>query len=245
MARRKRLNKKVALIGAMVLLVLVVLTVLVVSYLNRDPKRYMDDADVAFAAGDYDGARRNLSRAFDLVKDPKVRVDLLFKLAQVYTRTDVWPKVMGCWERIVQEDPQNIKARLALLETRYLQADGQVRVGSTDTGVWKDVETRANDLLGVVTQAGVAGQDKAQWKVVDAEEVNAPSSPEPIGLYVHFVRGRSLYQQASSGAVTAPLQGLDRAEADFRKVIEFDPGLRRGVLESVQGGGRTGQAPGR
>jgi len=223
MARRKRLNKKVALIGAMVLLVLVVLTVLVVSYLNRDPKRFMDDADVAFAAGDYDGARRNLSRAFDLIKDPKVRVDLLFKLAQVYTRTDVWPKVMGYWERIVQEDPQNIKARLALLETRYLQADSRVRVGSTDTGVWKDVEARANDLLGIVTQAGVAGQDKAQWKVLDTEEVNAPSPPEPIGLYVHFVRGRSLYQQASSGAVTAPLQGLDRAEADFRKVIEFDP----------------------
>ena len=79
------------------------------------------------------GARRDLSRAFDRVKDPKVRVDLLFKLAQVYTRLDLWPKVMGCWERIVQEDPQNIKARHALLETRYLQAESQARVGSVET----------------------------------------------------------------------------------------------------------------
>jgi len=223
MARRKRLNKKVALIGSMVLLVLLVLTVLVVSYLTGDPRKLMEDADVAFAAGDYDGARRDLSRAFDRVKDPNVRVDLLFKLAQVYTRTDLWPKVMGCWERIVQEDPQNIKARYALLETRYLQADSQARVGSMDTGVWKDVETRASELLEVVTRAGVAGQDKAQWDVPDIAESNQPSSPEPIGLYGHFVRGRSIYQQASAGALATPQQGLDRAEADFRKVLDFDP----------------------
>jgi len=217
MAKRKRLNKKVALIGSIVLLAMAILAVAVVSYLNRDPQKFVKKADVAFAAGDYDGARRNLSRAYDMVKDPKVRVELLFKLAQVYARTDVWPKVMGCWERIVQEDPQNIKARLALLENRYLQADSQTRLGSIDTGVWKDVETRAAELLEIVTASGVAGQDKAQWKVFDD-----PVGAEPIGLYLYFVRGRSLYQQASSGAVTSPQQWLDRAETDFRKVLDLD-----------------------
>ncbi len=223
MARRKRLNKKVAIVGVTVLAVMAALTVLVLATRNRDPQRLAQEADAALAAGDYDGARRGLSRAFDLAKDPNGRVGLLFKMAEVYRRADVWPKVMGCWERIIQEDPQNIKARLALLEVRALQADGQARLGVTDTGVWKDVETRASELMDVVTRTGVAGKDRAEWRVLNWEGAEQPGMPAALGQYLYLLRGRALYQQASAGAVAAPAQGLDRAEADYRRILESDP----------------------
>lgn len=223
MARRKRLNRRVAWIGGIVLLVLAVSAVLILSRLTQDPKTLVEDADAAFAAGDYDGARRGLSRAYDAARDPATRVDLLFRLAQVYVRTGDWTRVMGCWERVLQEDLGNIKARLALLETRTLQADAQVRLGSADPGIWKDIEARATELLEVVTQAGVAGRDRAEWRVPDLDDTAGPPGPEPVGVYGHGVRGRALYQQARLGAVASPREWLDKAEADFRKVLDMDP----------------------
>jgi tetratricopeptide (TPR) repeat protein len=223
MARRKRLNKKVAIVGVTVLAALAALAVLALATRNRDPRKLLQEADAALAAGDYDGARRGLSRAFDLATDPNARVELLFKMAEVYRRAEVWPKVLGCWERIIQEDPQNIKARLVLLDARALQADGQARLGVTDTGVWKDVETRAGELLDVVTRTGAAGRDRAEWRVLSWAGADQPGMPAPLGQYLYLLRGRALYQQASAGAVTAPAQWLDRAEADFRKILESDP----------------------
>ena len=49
---KKRLNKKVALIGSVVFVLLVLLTIGVVLRLSRDPEKFIKDADEAMLAKD-------------------------------------------------------------------------------------------------------------------------------------------------------------------------------------------------
>ena len=53
---RRRLNKKVALIGSTVFLLLALAAVFVIMRLNRDPAPFIADGDAARAAGDYESA---------------------------------------------------------------------------------------------------------------------------------------------------------------------------------------------
>ena len=59
MARRRRLNKKVALLGTTVLLLFALAAVGVILRLNRSPAPYVADGDAAWAARDYQTARDN------------------------------------------------------------------------------------------------------------------------------------------------------------------------------------------
>jgi len=47
---RKRLNKKVALLGSVVFMVLVVAAIGLILYLNRDPQKFIADADALVVA---------------------------------------------------------------------------------------------------------------------------------------------------------------------------------------------------
>lgn len=51
---RRRLNKKVALMGSTVFLILAMLAVVVILRLTRDPAQFLADGDAAWAAQDYE-----------------------------------------------------------------------------------------------------------------------------------------------------------------------------------------------
>src|SRR3990172_12309601 len=136
MARRRRLNKKVALLGTTVFLLLALTAVCVVLGLNDDPAPLIADGDAAWAAKDYKTASDSYRRAYGLTRSLEGRIDLLFKLAEVYKETDQWDRVLGCWNAVVTADPQNVKARIGQLKYGYILADGLGHAGRSISSYW-------------------------------------------------------------------------------------------------------------
>jgi tetratricopeptide (TPR) repeat protein len=219
--RHRRLNKTAAFIGVLVFALLMLVAFLAVSHQRRDPAQFTALAETALAEGNYDAAVLNYRQALGATEDKADKVNLLFALARAYVHTDEWPKVMACWNHIVVEQPDNVKARLALLEATYVQADSQSRAGWQIGQVWRDVETQASELIEVVQSAGLLEQSKAQWQALDWETQDS-AADITLGLYLYRVRGRAAYEQAHLGAVLDPNRVFAQAEADLQEVLRRD-----------------------
>jgi tetratricopeptide (TPR) repeat protein len=139
----KRLNKKVAIIGSLVLALLIVAAIVVILKLSRDPQKYIADAEaeLALPKPDYEAAGKAYAHAFVYSKSVDLKIDILFKLAKMYLDTNEWSKAAGCWNRIVNYDTKNIKARLALLDYSCQVAD------AGNWTAWKDVESNVSELI--------------------------------------------------------------------------------------------------
>ncbi len=220
----KRLNKKVALIGSAVLLLVVLSVVGVILYLSRDPEKFVDEADTALLAKNYDKAWRAYLKAYQLAKSDTLKIEVLFKLEGLYIETDQWPKVRGCWEEIINVDPRNVTARLARLKYLYIVADNYANTGRGVSGVWSDVQSQASELIRVAQDGGLMGQDKARWERSFGQEERAePAKGQTMGCYLYLVRGRAALELARMGAVTVPDELLTQATNDLQKVQELDP----------------------
>jgi len=222
---RKRLNKKVALIGSLVFLILVVVAIVVIPKLNQEPDKFIKDGDAAWLAKDYEKAQRNYLKAHKFAKTGSLRKEILFKLADVYMQTGQWPKVRGCWEQIINIDPENIEARLGRLKYIYIVADNYANVGRNVSSIWEEVKSQTSELIGVVDSAGLLMEDKAKWEssfgVEDNQSHHATS--RCIGAYLYLLRGRASFELAKMGAVTTPDELLTGAIGDLEKVRTFDP----------------------
>ena len=124
---KKRLNKKVALVGSLVFLFLVLGAIGAVLYLNRDPARFIKDGDAAMEAArqqtdeekradEYRRAESNYRQAHGLGRTDSEKVGVLFKLADLYIETGRWPDTMKCWNAVVQIDAKNVRARVGRLK---------------------------------------------------------------------------------------------------------------------------------
>ena len=216
--RRKKLNMKVALIGSGALLVLALVVVVALIQFRGDPADAIVDADMAVASGNYELAQRQYRRGLG-VKDKAVQIDVLFKLADVYAHLDLWPKVRGSWEAVLLRDPDNIKAALALVQSFYVRASTQTRVGWRASDVWREIESRSGKLMAVAERLQVTGQDKSQWEI----EAYADPVSRTLKEYLLFVRGRSAYEQARVGAVPQPENTLNQALDDLEAVVQQSP----------------------
>ncbi|UCG57667.1 MAG: tetratricopeptide repeat protein [Phycisphaerales bacterium] len=223
--KRKRLNKKVALAGTTVFLLIVLVVVLAVLGLNRDPQKFIEDGDAAFMAQDYEAARRHYLKAYGLAKDNSLKIDLLFKLAELYRQTDDWPKVRGCWEQIVTIDPKNVRARLGGLKFLYIVSDDLARGSTNRSQRWELLVRQASELLEVAELAGLLSADKAKYEPSFGPDVDGagPSEGQLLGPYLYLVRGRARYELAKMRAVTAPDELLGEAMTDLQKAQELDP----------------------
>ena len=159
MARRRRLNKKVALMGTAVFLIFALGAVLVILHLTRNPAAYIADGDAAWATRDYKTAAESYRRAYGLTKSSQGKIDLLFKLVEVYREGDEWEKVLACWNAIVTAEPQNVKARLGQLKYCYILADGG---GRGMSGNWEEVLSQAKKAMEAVEKAGLATEDRGK-----------------------------------------------------------------------------------
>jgi tetratricopeptide (TPR) repeat protein len=219
---RKKLNKKVALIGSLVFLLLVLAAVVVVLRLSRDPEKFVQDGDAAWLAKDYQTAERNYLKAYGIEKSNEVRIEILSKLADVYIQTDEWPKVRGCWEQTINIDPRNLRAQLGRLKFFYILADTSVRAAMS--WAWEQVQSQASGLIKVVEDADLLMEDKTQWEPRFATEKEPEGAEvEPMGPYLYLARGRAAFELARMGAVTMPDESLAKAIGDLEKVLQLDP----------------------
>lgn len=222
---RRRLNKKVALLGSATFAILAVGAVVVILQLTRDPSQFIADGDAAWAAQDYETARQNYQLAVGLTRQPEERLALFFKLADVFQATDDWRRVMACWEQIITSDPQNLRAGLGRLKYCYIMADSLPVTGPNTSSYWQDVSSQTSELIEVAEDDGVAEEQKAQWEpAFGAAEPNGwDGGVTSLGAYLHLVRGRAALELACMGAATSPDQLLAEAKQDLQTAKELEP----------------------
>ena len=139
----KRLNKKIAIIGSLVVAVMVVAAILFILNMSKDPQKFLDDAraEMANAEPDYKIAGKNYGKAFAYSKETPAKIDILFELSEMYIQADEWNKAAGCWKKVTTLDTSNAEAMLSLLDYTY-----EVAMAGNWTS-WKDIETDSADLI--------------------------------------------------------------------------------------------------
>jgi len=212
---KKRLNKKVALIGSVVFLFLVLGAILLFLNWGRDPEKFVKDGDAALLAEDYERAERNYLKARSLAKDDSLRIEMLFKLVDMYIKIDRWRDALGCWNAIVKIDSKNVKARLGRLRYHHLVAD------SGFARLWQEVASQASEFIEVVEDAGLLMEDTAKWESFEIREKEVVA--EQLGPYLYLIRGRATLEMAKRGAVTNRDESLAQAVDDLKKAQELAP----------------------
>jgi len=228
---KKRLNKKVALVSSAVIAILGVILILAILYKSRDPEKFIKDADAALNAAieatdvenkleEYKKAEHNYHRARVRIKDDLLKIDVLYKLVDLYiqmdmyTEEDQWRFVLGCWNQILMTDPENMKARYGRLKYFYIMADSGVYQ------VWQELCKQASEFIEMATSANLLMTNPSKWKTTGMPEVRI--SEQQLGPYLYLIRGRSNLEQVRRGAVLDPDKLIEQAVDDFEKVLEFD-----------------------
>ena len=157
----KKLNKKVAITG-IILLILVAgggMSILIGPKVARkfglfqNPEKALTQAGQALEAGDYEEAEKQFGLSYAYGKTDEYKIERLFELAQFHLIHDDqheanWLKAMKCWNTVISIDTQNIQARRALLDFYYQGADN----GSP--GMWRSVREDAAEMIEVLQQQG-------------------------------------------------------------------------------------------
>ena len=223
---RKRLNKKVALIGSVVFVFIVLAAIAAILYLSRDPEKFIKDGDAAVKLAreatdeqikqeEYKRAEHNYLKARSLARTDSVRIDVLFKLVEFYLKTDQWRNVLGGLNEIVRIDPQNVRARFGRLKNFYLMADSGLR------GVWQEVATQASEFIKLAEDRDLLMEDITQWESFITQERRMER--RRLGPYLYLVRGRATFEMANIGVVADPNESLVHAIDDLKKVRELEP----------------------
>ncbi len=211
---RRRLNKKVLLLGIVVALVAALAAIFLIAHYSKDPGKFISDGDAAFKEKQYDAADRNYRKAYAYSKNDELKIDILYKLVELHMNTDRWRDILGFWTEIVKLDPQNVKARFALLRYFYIIADGGGR------SVWKDIKSRADEFF-EKSDEKILSQNISELDYFDAAN---ELKGRKLGPYLYMVRGRAILENTIYGAETDPQAALAQAKSDIEKAIEIEPG---------------------
>jgi len=221
-----RLNKKVALIGSAVLMLLLLAAIAVILQLGGDPAELARNAEAALKAArettdeqakqeHYKRAKHAFAKAFDGAKTDALKEELLFKMADMYLETGEWNYVLGCWDHIIRLDPDNAQARYGRLQYVYTIADSGGR------GAWQPVHEQASEFLEVAEKNGLLAEDTATYDV--PEMLQDAGGAQRLGPYLHLLRGRAALEMAHLGTVTDRDESLAQAIEDLKQLQELDP----------------------
>ena len=218
---RKKLNKKVAIIGLAVLaaigtlIIFVMLATRVPEILGfaPGPDKFIDDGDRALAANDYKQAESDYIKALKRAKTDALKIEIIFKLVDVYLNNQDWKNAMACWEKIIQIKPSEYRTRLELLSFYYVYADTGV------PGHWQTVTSRAKDFLDYIDKS-VYSEPLPELKSFDKREKPVASR---IGCYVYLLKGRANYEIARRGMTAGLEEMYDQAINDLQTAKELEP----------------------
>ena len=189
----KRLNKKVAIIGSLVLAMLIFAGIIIILKLSRDPQEYLKDAETALALPepDYKAAEKAYKRAFGYAKkDMDLKIDILFKLSDMFISQNEWTKAAGCWNQVINIDPKNLNARLKLFDYFYQLAT------SGNWTAWKQVESNASKLI----------------------EEQLDATPR-----MYRIKGQALVELVKRGQMTDKEKSIGDAIENLQKAMQAEP----------------------
>jgi len=246
---KKRLNKKVAIMGSTILVVFLLGVVAVILRFSKNPLKFLADAEVALAQYDYEAAQRNYGQAYGSAKDDDLKIDILFKMAQLYLIDDKvrehepdWRKALGCWNTVINIDPKNTEAQMALLKYFYEIGD------SGNPGVWQTVESTASELAEVMDEkllapdvyvlsararaklemAGLgqtSDREKLLTEAVAELEQLKELAPEDIDIYKYLARAEIIRGEidSSKGSLGAVKKANEKAIEILQKAVDTSP----------------------
>jgi tetratricopeptide (TPR) repeat protein len=245
---KKKLNKKVAIIGSIVLVVFLLAVVVVVLRFGKDPSKFLADAETALAQNDYQSAERNYRQAYGCAKDDELKIDILFKLADFYLVNNEfhepnWIKAISCWNTVINIDPKHVPARMALLKYFYEIGD------SGNPGAWNTVQSTASELAQIIEEKQMesdvyvllakaramleiaalgqtADREKAlQEAVVELERLKEMAPDNIIDIYSYLARAQVVAGEIenSKGVLGAMERADTKAEEILREAVEVAP----------------------
>lgn len=229
----KKLNKKVAIIGSLAIVAVAMMVILALLYLSRSPGRYLADAEaqLALPQPDYNAVEKAYKQAFAYAhRNTPLRINILFKLSDMFAKINEWPKAAGCWEQIVNLDTENIKARRSLLDYTY-----QIATSGNWTA-WKEVENNASELiekdldkspaifrikgqalLEQVRHGQITEKEEAIKKVIDILQKVSEDEPNHVDTYQYLADAITL--QGEILAAKGVLGASEKARKDAEKVL--------------------------
>ncbi|NIA16877.1 MAG: tetratricopeptide repeat protein, partial [Planctomycetes bacterium] len=237
---KKILNKKIAIIGSILLAILIIAAIVIFLRLGQDPQDFIRDAQVALSQTekDYDAAEKAYKRAYKYAKNKELRIDILFKLAEIYKETNNWPGVAGCWSKIVTIDTSNVSAREKLLDYSYQLAD------SGNWGAWRNVKSSATELIDrkldtsakvymfkgraimeLTRQGQSTDPEKAVQEATGYFEKVLQAEPNNVDVYMYLAQAAGIKGQAyaNQGVPNAMEQANKEAEDILKRGIENAP----------------------
>jgi len=212
---KRRLNKKIALIGSAILVLVIVGAIWVILSLSKDPQKSIAEAEAAVLEKDYSRAVSRYMEAFGRAKTNKLREEILLKLVGVSIEADQWEQLVRYWSSIITINPQSAKARYGRLKYFYIVAEG----GSSR--VWQQVQKDATEFMEMAEEEGLLSENVSQWDVL----VTAGEEPEsqPLGVYLYLIRARATLELAMLGAVPNRDESLAQVVTDLEQVKAFEP----------------------
>lgn len=227
---KKRLNKKVALIGSAFFVLAAVLIIGMFLYLGRDPQKFIQDGDIAIEASRqatdpnqredlYKEAQRNYTKAYGLAKTDELKVQILHRVVPIDIAMDKWREAVGCWTQIVRLDPKDIPARYARLKYFYLIAQESPGM------VWQEVASQAQEFIDIIEKTDadpeLATADTEKWEI-DALKQKGEKSHR-LGPYLYLIRGTANLMNTRLGTVTNKEETLRTAVQDLQKARQMQP----------------------
>jgi len=241
---KRRVNRKVVLIGSMVFAVLVVAGIVVLPRYSGDAEKFIEDGDAAMEAAreatdeqiraqEYKKAERCYTEAINLSKTDALSIETLFKAANMYIERDQWLDAVGCWNNIIRTDPKNTKARYGKLKYFYIMADSGVR------GAWREVASQASEFIEVAEDADILSEDTAE---LDSFRIREDDwGGQHLGTYLYLLRGRATLEMTRMGALPNPDESLARAVNDLKRVQELEPCVVNCYLHLAQAAMEEGE----
>lgn len=237
---KKRLNKKVAIIGSIILAVLILAVIVIFLRLGQNPEDFIRDAETALSLPekDYEAATKAYGQAFKYAKNRELQIEIVFKLADLYEETNDWPKVTGCWNKIITIDTSNLRARRALLDYSYQAGD------SGNWGAWRNVESNASELIDKQLDTGTdiymyksraileltkrgqtTDRQKSIAEVVDYLEKVRQLEPDNVDVYMYLAQAAQIKGQiySSQGIPNAQEQAAEESREILRQGVENAP----------------------
>jgi len=212
---KRRLNKKVALIGSTILVLVVVGAIWVILGLSKNPQKFVAEAEAALLAKDYETAINRYTEAFGRARNNTLREEILFKLVDVSMESDQWEMLVRYWSNIITINPRSAKARFGRLKYLYIVAE------SGSSRVWQQVQKDATEFLEMAEKEGLLSESVSQWDVLVAEGQKPES--QSLNVYLHLARARATLELAIQGAVANKDEALAQVVADLEQVKTVDP----------------------
>lgn len=213
---KRRLNKKVALIGSAILVLVIVGAIWLILGMSKNPEKSLVEAEAAVVEKDYVRAVSRYMEAFERAKTDKLRVEILLRLVDVSIEAGLWESVIKYLSTIITIDPQNAKARFNRLKYLYIVSDG----GSSR--VWQQVRKDATEFLEMAEKVEeLLSENVKQWDVI-VREGEKPVD-QSLGAYLYIVRARATLELTMLGAVANKDEALVQVVADLEQVKAIEP----------------------